>query len=102
MKNIPENTTTEQLKELFQQHGDVTKVNMPPGKAGHSKRDFAFIHYAERSSALKAVKETEKYEIEGFISIPSEIYIRNLKCTIISAFIYSETLKIFRDCVCVP
>ncbi|XP_022974823.1 heterogeneous nuclear ribonucleoprotein Q-like isoform X1 [Cucurbita maxima] len=65
VKNIPENTTTEQLKELFQQHGDVTKVNMPPGKAGHSKRDFAFIHYAERSSALKAVKETEKYEIEG-------------------------------------
>uniref|UniRef100_A0A0A0L709 RRM domain-containing protein n=1 Tax=Cucumis sativus TaxID=3659 RepID=A0A0A0L709_CUCSA len=65
VKNIPENTTTEQLKELFQQHGEVTKVNMPPGKAGSSKRDFAFIHYAERSSALKAVKETEKYEIEG-------------------------------------
>ncbi|XP_022147500.1 heterogeneous nuclear ribonucleoprotein Q [Momordica charantia] len=65
VKNIPENTTTEQLKELFQQHGEVTKVNMPPGKGGNSKRDFAFIHYAERSSALKAVKETEKYEIEG-------------------------------------
>ncbi|GLU00878.1 hypothetical protein SLE2022_182150 [Rubroshorea leprosula] len=63
VKNIPENTTTEKLKELFQRHGEVTKVVMPPGKAG--KRDFGFIHYAERSSALKAVKDTEKYEIDG-------------------------------------
>lgn len=64
VKNIPENTQTEQLKELFQRHGEVTKVVMPPAKAG-GKRDFGFIHYAERSSALKAVKETEKYEING-------------------------------------
>ncbi|XP_050237407.1 heterogeneous nuclear ribonucleoprotein Q [Mercurialis annua] len=63
VKNIPENTSTEQLKEIFQQHGDVTKVVMPPGKAG--KRDFGFIHYAERSSALKAVRDSEKYEIDG-------------------------------------
>ncbi|KAG6420322.1 hypothetical protein SASPL_116846 [Salvia splendens] len=64
VKNIPENTTTEQLKEIFHQHGEVTKVVMPPAKAG-GKRDFGFIHYAERSSALNAVKETEKYEING-------------------------------------
>ncbi|KAK8466083.1 hypothetical protein PHAVU_009G257300 [Phaseolus vulgaris] len=64
VKNIPENVTTDQLKELFRRHGEVTKVVMPPGKAG-GKRDFGFIHYAERSSALKAVKETEKYEIDG-------------------------------------
>ena len=64
-EHIPENTTTEQLKELFQRHGEVTKVVMPPGKGGQGKRDFGFVHYAERSSALKAVKETEKYEIDG-------------------------------------
>ncbi|KAI4355298.1 hypothetical protein L6164_004086 [Bauhinia variegata] len=64
VKNIPENTTTEQLKELFRRHGEVTKVVMPPGKAG-GKRDFGFIHFAERSSALKAIKDTEKYEIDG-------------------------------------
>ncbi|KAG5566081.1 hypothetical protein RHGRI_001872 [Rhododendron griersonianum] len=64
VKNIPENTPTEQVKQLFQRHGEVTKVVMPPAKSG-GKRDFGFIHYAERSSALKAVKETEKYEISG-------------------------------------
>ncbi|XVF72952.1 hypothetical protein PTKIN_Ptkin12aG0161800 [Pterospermum kingtungense] len=63
VKNIPENTSTEKLKEVFQRHGEVTKVVMPPGKGG--KRDFGFIHYAERSSALKAVKDIEKYEIDG-------------------------------------
>lgn len=65
MKNIPDNTTTEQLKEIFQRHGEVTKVVMPPSKSGSSKRDFGFVHYAERSSALKAVKDSEKYEIDG-------------------------------------
>ena len=64
VKNIPENTSIEQLKELFQQHGEVTKVIMPPAKSG-GKRDFGFVHYAERSSALKAIKETEKYDING-------------------------------------
>ncbi|XP_027335812.1 heterogeneous nuclear ribonucleoprotein Q-like [Abrus precatorius] len=64
VKNIPENTSTEQLKELFCHHGEVTKVVMPPSKSG-GKRDFGFIHYTERSSALKAIKDTEKYEIDG-------------------------------------
>ncbi|XP_073020278.1 heterogeneous nuclear ribonucleoprotein Q-like isoform X1 [Primulina eburnea] len=64
VKNIPENTTTEQLKEIFEHHGEVIKVVMPPAKSG-GKRDFGFVHYAERSSALKAIKESEKYEING-------------------------------------
>ncbi|KAG9151784.1 hypothetical protein Leryth_002066 [Lithospermum erythrorhizon] len=64
VKNIPENTPTEQLKELFQRHGEVTKVVMPPAKSG-GKRDFGFVHYADRSSALKAIKDAEKYEVDG-------------------------------------
>ncbi|RAL48747.1 unnamed protein product [Cuscuta campestris] len=64
VKNIPENTPTEQLKELFERHGEVTKVVTPPARSG-GKRDFGFVHFAERSSALKAIKETEKYEING-------------------------------------
>lgn len=67
VKNIPENTPTEQLKELFQRHGEVTRVVMPPAKVG-GKRDFGFVHYAERSSALKAVKDTETYEVNGNVS----------------------------------
>ncbi|GAB4844653.1 Heteroproteinous nuclear ribonucleoprotein Q [Ancistrocladus abbreviatus] len=65
VKNIPDSATPEQLKELFQRHGEVTKVVLPPSKGGQGKGNFGFIHFAERSSALKAVKDTEKYEIDG-------------------------------------
>lgn len=64
VKNLPENVTSERLKETFERHGEITKVVLPPAKAGQ-KRDFGFVHFAERSSALKAVKGTEKYEIDG-------------------------------------
>lgn len=65
VKNIPDTATPEQLKELFQRHGEVTKVVLPPAKGGQGKGNFGFIHFGERSSALKAVKDTEKYEIDG-------------------------------------
>ncbi|KAL8166986.1 hypothetical protein V2J09_008485 [Rumex salicifolius] len=65
VKNIPDNATPEQLKELFQRHGEVTKVVLPPAKNGQGKGNFGFIHFSERSSALKAIKDTEKYEIDG-------------------------------------
>ncbi|KAF0895294.1 hypothetical protein E2562_008604 [Oryza meyeriana var. granulata] len=64
VKNLPENASKENIKEIFERHGEVTKVVLPPAKAGH-KRDFGFVHFAERSSALKAVKGSEKYEIDG-------------------------------------
>jgi len=86
VKNIPENVTTEQLKELFRRHGEVTKVVMPPGKAG-GKRDFGFIHYAERSSALKAVKDTEKYEIDGtcfILKLTNQLW----PCKFVSVFLF--------------
>ncbi|KAK9713608.1 hypothetical protein RND81_06G039200 [Saponaria officinalis] len=65
VKNLPDGATPEQLKELFQRHGEVTKVVLPPAKNGQGKGNFGFIYFGERSSALKAVKETEKYEING-------------------------------------
>jgi hypothetical protein len=68
VKNLPENVSKEKIKDLFDKHGEVTKIVLPPAKAGH-KRDFGFVHFAERSSALKAVKGSEKYEIDG--TLPS-------------------------------
>lgn len=64
VKNLLDTVTSEKLKELFERHGEITKVVLPPAKGGQ-KRDFGFVHFAERSSALKAVKGTEKYEIDG-------------------------------------
>ncbi|XP_028119542.1 heterogeneous nuclear ribonucleoprotein Q-like [Camellia sinensis] len=65
VKNLPKNITQDQLRELFEYHGKITKVVLPPAKAGHEKNRYGFVHFAERSNALKALKNTEKYEIDG-------------------------------------
>ncbi|CAL5419700.1 unnamed protein product [Camellia sinensis] len=65
VKNLPKNITQDQLRELFEHHGKITKVVLPPAKAGQEKSRFGFVHFAERSNAMKALKNTEKYELDG-------------------------------------
>ncbi|KAG8374110.1 hypothetical protein BUALT_Bualt11G0096800 [Buddleja alternifolia] len=65
LKNLPKNITQDQLKDVFERHGKITKVVLPPAKPGQEKSRYGFVHFAERSSAMKALKNTEKYEIDG-------------------------------------
>ena len=67
VKNLPKNVTQEQLKKLFERHGKITKVVLPPAKSGQEKNRIGFVHFAERSNAMKALKNTERYELEGNI-----------------------------------
>ncbi|XP_017698930.2 heterogeneous nuclear ribonucleoprotein Q-like [Phoenix dactylifera] len=64
VKNLPKTVTQDQFKKLFEHHGEITKVVLPPAKSGHENR-FGFVHFAERSMAMKALKNTERYEIDG-------------------------------------
>lgn len=66
VKNLPKDVSQDQLKKLFEHHGEISKVVLPPAKSGQEKR-FGFVHFAERSSAMKALKNTERYEINGEI-----------------------------------
>ncbi|CAK9179176.1 unnamed protein product [Ilex paraguariensis] len=65
VKNLPKDITQDELRELFEHHGRITKVVLPPARPGQEKSRFGFVHFAERSSAMKALKNTEKYEIDG-------------------------------------
>ncbi|XP_073062787.1 heterogeneous nuclear ribonucleoprotein Q-like [Primulina eburnea] len=65
VKNLPKNVTQDQLKELFERHGKISKIVLPPAKPGQEKSRYGFVHFVERSSAMKALKNTEKYEIDG-------------------------------------
>ncbi|MQM03042.1 hypothetical protein Taro_035820 [Colocasia esculenta] len=65
VKNLPKNVTQDQLKELFKHHGEITKVVLPPAKSGQENSRFGFVHFAERAMAMKALKNTEKYELDG-------------------------------------
>lgn len=70
VKNLPENITQDRLKELSEHHGKITKVVLPSAKTGQEKSRFGFVHFAERSSAMKALKNAEKYEIDGSFYFP--------------------------------
>ncbi|KAJ9540063.1 hypothetical protein OSB04_026569 [Centaurea solstitialis] len=65
VKNLPKNVTQEQLEKIFEHHGKIMKVVLPPAKAGHERSRFGFVHFADRSSVMKALKNTEKYELDG-------------------------------------
>lgn len=65
VKNLPKNVTQDQLKKQFEHHGKITKVVLPPAKSGQEKSRIGFVHFSERSSAMKALKNTEKYELDG-------------------------------------
>ncbi|CAL5098395.1 unnamed protein product [Urochloa decumbens] len=64
VKNLPKTVTEEQLRNLFEHLGEITKVVLPPAKAGHEKR-YGFVHFKERYMAIKALKNTERYELDG-------------------------------------
>ncbi|XP_024024788.1 heterogeneous nuclear ribonucleoprotein Q isoform X1 [Morus notabilis] len=65
VKNLPKDITQDRLRRLFEHHGKIAKVVLPPAKLGHENSRFGFVHFEERSSAMKALKNTEKYEIDG-------------------------------------
>lgn len=65
VKNLPKNVTQDELEKIFEHHGKIIKVVLPPAKAGHERSRFGFVHFADRSSVMKALKNTEKYELDG-------------------------------------
>lgn len=75
VKNLPKSVTQDQLKELFERHGKITKVVLPPAKPGQENSRYGFVHFAERSSAMKALKNTERYEIDGTLVFISAFWI---------------------------
>ncbi|KAG6502643.1 hypothetical protein ZIOFF_034929 [Zingiber officinale] len=64
VKNLPKDVTKDQVTELFECHGEITKVVLLPAKPGHEKR-FGFVHFKDRFMAMKALEHTEKYELDG-------------------------------------
>eukprot|EP00271_Cylindrocystis_brebissonii_P014310 TRINITY_DN3562_c0_g2_i1.p1 TRINITY_DN3562_c0_g2~~TRINITY_DN3562_c0_g2_i1.p1 ORF type:complete len:642 (+),score=194.84 TRINITY_DN3562_c0_g2_i1:113-2038(+) len=64
VKGLPEDTTEDELREALSVHGEVTRVLLPAPKPGMPPRDFGFVHFADRSMALKAC-EAAKTELRG-------------------------------------
>ncbi|KAK7258954.1 hypothetical protein RIF29_24547 [Crotalaria pallida] len=85
--------TQDRLQELFEHYGKITKVVIPPTKARHETSRFGFVHFAERSSAMKALKNTEKYEMNEFVSCLDHAV--NLFCDIGRLSMAARYVKLF-------
>ncbi|KAK9863297.1 hypothetical protein WJX84_005658 [Apatococcus fuscideae] len=55
--HLPDNVDDTKLIEAFAPIGEVIKVVLPGGKDGRKYRDYGFVHFNERSQALKAVED---------------------------------------------
>ena len=80
VKNLPKDVTQEQLLKLFEHHGKITRVVIPPARSGQERNRIGFVHFEERSSAMKALKKTERYELNGnffyyYLSLYAYVYL---------------------------
>jgi heterogeneous nuclear ribonucleoprotein R len=75
--NLPSDTTEETLKSAFEKYGAIERTFIPRARdsglggqdlgQGQSqpRANFGFVHFLERASAVKAVEDEEKPEING-------------------------------------
>ena len=63
--NLSFDTSEQQLKELFSEHGEVTDVNMPADRETGRPRGFAFVTMDSKSAMVNAIKALDGTELDG-------------------------------------
>lgn len=57
IKNLKADITEEMVREKFTTFGEIERLKR--------QKDFAFVHYMERDSAIKAMEELQGFEFGG-------------------------------------
>ena len=63
--NISFKASEDELKELFEQHGDVTSAKIIMDKLTNRSRGFGFVEMADGESAKQAINELNGYNFQG-------------------------------------
>ena len=63
--NFSFDTSEQQLKELFSEHGEVTDVHMPADRETGRPRGFAFVTMDSKSAMVNAIKALDGTKLEG-------------------------------------
>ena len=63
--NLSFDTSEQQLKELFSEHGEVTEVHMPDDRETGRPRGFAFVTMDSKSAKVNAIKALDGTERDG-------------------------------------
>lgn len=63
--NIPFKASEDELRELFEQHGEVSSVKIILDRETNRSRGFGFIEMADSEAAKQAINELNEYSFLG-------------------------------------
>ncbi|NNC89800.1 MAG: RNA-binding protein [Akkermansiaceae bacterium] len=63
--NLSYNTSEQEIRELFAEHGEVTDVHVPTDRDTGQPRGFAFVTMDSKSSMVNAIKALNGHEVDG-------------------------------------
>jgi RNA recognition motif-containing protein len=64
--NLSRSTTEEALRQAFENHGSVTKVNIITDRYSGDSRGFGFVEMPEQSEAEAAIAALNGQELDGW------------------------------------
>lgn len=93
VQNLPEGTTQDDLREVFEQHAGLTEIRTIP-----SKKDIAFVEFADEATATVAKEALHNFKIDGEtkmkVSNPTDFaddrsHMRGSRCISCFTFFYT-------------
>lgn len=63
--NLSYKMTEDSLKELFEQHGEVTSVKIIRDRETGRAKGFGFVEMSDKEKAENAIKKLDGTEVEG-------------------------------------
>ena len=63
--NLPYTVTSEQLTEIFSEHGEVTSANVITDRMNGRSKGFGFVELAESADLNAVIEATNGKEIDG-------------------------------------
>ncbi|MBD3382344.1 MAG: RNA-binding protein [candidate division Zixibacteria bacterium] len=63
--NLSFDTTEDQLRQSFEEYGNVSTVNIIADKYSGKSRGFAFVEMSTKDEAMKAISGLNGHEIDG-------------------------------------
>ncbi len=65
VSNLSFDTTSESLKELFAEYGEITSANIITDRGTGFSRGFGFVEMPDNTEGQKAIDELNETEFEG-------------------------------------
>lgn len=56
IRNLVYDVNEKHLRNLFSKYGDISEVNIPLNPSTNKSKGFAFVQFANKNHALKAIK----------------------------------------------